>query len=161
MKRVSNHECLGSFQRRVGTSVNETGQSLAELALLLPIFLVLLLGAAEFGRLTYIGIEVSNAARAGVQYGAQSRATASDASGMQTAATNDGPDVSGLSATATHFCSCSNGTASTCAATDCSGSRIIEFVQVNTSAAVAPMFTYPGLPGTLTLTGKAVMRVAQ
>lgn len=141
---------------------DDTGQALIELAWVTPIFLILVLGAAEFGRLTYIGIEVSNAARAGVQYGAQSHATASDTTGMQTAATNDGTtDVSNMTAIASHSCKCSDGSSSTCLPTDCSASRIIEYVTVNTSASVSPLFTYPGLPGTLTLTGHAVMRVAQ
>jgi len=137
------------------------GLATIELALVTPIFVILLLGGAEFGRLMYIGIEVSNAAHAGVQYGAQSHATALDNTGMQTAATTDGSDVAGLSATASHSCLCSDGSASTCLNTDCSTSRIIEYVQVNTTVSVAPMFTYTGLPGTVTLTGHAVMRVEQ
>lgn len=142
---------------------SDGGMATIELTLVTPIFVILLLGAAEFGRLMYIGIEVSNAARAGVQYGAQSRATASDSAGMQSAALADGSDVTGLAATPapTYFCKCSDGSASTCLTTDCSTSRIIEYVQVNTSVSVAPMFTYTGLPGTVTLTGQAVMRVAQ
>src|ERR1700733_8939384 len=71
------------------------GGALVELALLIPVFVALLLGAAEFARLAYAGIEVSNAARAGVAYGSQSSTTASDITGMQTAATNDGANVTG------------------------------------------------------------------
>ncbi len=140
---------------------DEIGQAVIELALMLPIFVLLLVGGAEFGRLAYASIEVSNAARAGVAYGAQNHITASDATGMQQAATNDGANVSGLSATGTHFCSCSNGTASTCLPTDCAGALIVEYVQVNTSASVNPLFYYPGLPRIFTLTGQAVMRVEQ
>ena len=51
-----------------------------ELALVVPVFIALLLGAAEFARLAYAGIEVSNAARAGVAYGSQSSTTAADIS---------------------------------------------------------------------------------
>jgi Flp pilus assembly protein TadG len=137
------------------------GQSLIELALVAPLFILLLIGAAEFGRLAYAGIEVSNAARAGVQYGAQSHTTASDNSGMQLAATNDAANIAGVSATATHSCSCADGSSSTCAATDCSASRIIEFVQVNTTATVDPLLYYPGLPHTFTMRGQAIMRVEQ
>ena len=154
---------LDRSKRRLGKLVrDDCGLATIELALVTPIFVILLLGAADFGRLMYIWIDVTNAARAGVQYGAQSRATAENNAAMQTAATNDGStDVTGLTATATQFCSCANGSSSTCLPTDCSGSHIIEYVQVNTSVSVAPMFTYPGLPGTLTLTGQAVMRVEQ
>ena len=48
-----------------------------------------LIGAAEFARAAYAYIEVSNAARAAVQYGAQNDATALDTAGMLTAAKND------------------------------------------------------------------------
>ena len=139
----------------------DIGQAFVELALVLPIFVLLLVGAAELGHLAYASIEVSNAARAGVQYGAQSHITASDYAGMQMAAVNDGSDVTVLSATASHFCSCADGSVSTCASGDCSASRILEYVQVNTSAAVPTLFHYPGIPPTLTLTGQAVMRVEQ
>ena len=55
-----------------------SGQAFVELALVLPIFILLLVGAAEVGRLAYASIEVSNAARAGVAYAAQSHTTAQD-----------------------------------------------------------------------------------
>jgi Flp pilus assembly protein TadG len=155
---------------------SDIGQSFIELALVLPIFVLLLVGAGEFGRLAYYGIEVSNAARAGVAYGAQNHITASDNIGMQLAATNDGSNVVGLAATcpgssvnglcavATQSCTCSNGTAITCAnaGTTCiSPARILEFVQVNTTALVDPLIYLPGLPRSYTLNGQAVMRVEQ
>ncbi len=151
-------------ERRVGRYAapqGEIGSALVELALTLPIFVLLLVGVAEFGRLAYAGIEISNAARAGVAYGAQSHITASDSAGMQQAAINDASNIVGLSAKGAHFCSCSDGTASTCLPTDCSGARIIEYVQVNTSAVVDALSHYPGLPKTFTLTGRAIMRVEQ
>jgi Flp pilus assembly protein TadG len=140
------------------------GQSFVELALVMPIFVLLLVGAAEFGRLAYFGIEVSNAARAGVAYGAQNHITASDNAGMQLAATNDGANVANLSASGSHFCSCSGSGSSTCSSGDCSAgtdNRILEFVKVNTTAVVDPLIYLPGLPRSYTLTGQAIMRVEQ
>jgi hypothetical protein len=142
-------------------TLGDRGQAIVELALTLPLFVALLIGAVEFGRLAYAAIEVKDAARAGVQYGAQSHATASDNAGIQQAALNDAPDVVELGATASHFCSCSNGGASTCVPTDCAGARILEFVQVNTTASIVPLFHVPGLPTTITFNGQAIMRVEQ
>src|SRR5271163_1698666 len=86
----------------------DVGQAFVELALVLPIFLLLLVGAAELGRIAYASIEVSNAARAGAAYGAQSHITASDIGGIQLAVTADaGVDITSISATATQSCSCS------------------------------------------------------
>lgn len=146
---------------------NTAGQALVETALTIPLLLLLLIGAAEFGRLAYAAIEVSNAARAGVAYGAQSHITASDFSGMETAATNDGANISSLNATAKNFCACSSApsTQVSCSTvvTSCTPAPLhsLEYVQVNTTATVHPIFNYPGISKTFTLTGQAIMRVEQ
>jgi Flp pilus assembly protein TadG len=142
----------------------EVGQSIIEMAFVLPLLLLLLLGTIELGRMAYFSIEVRNAALAGAEYGMQSTVNASNAAGIQTAAVNDGPNVPGLSATPapTHSCVCSTGsTAPNCALSDCTGSRLIEYVQVNTTATVTTLFHYPGVPSSFVLNGKAVMRVEQ
>jgi Flp pilus assembly protein TadG len=141
------------------------GQAFVELALVLPIFILLLVGTAELGRLAYASIEVSNAARAGVAYGAQSHITASDITGIQLAATQDAPNITSMTPpVVTLSCSCSNGTAISCATagTNCvSPARIIEYVQVSTAAPVNTVFHFPGIPDTVTLRGQAIMRVEQ
>ena len=145
---------------------SDTGQSLVELALTLPLFLLILLGAAEFARFAWASIEASNAARAGVQYGAQNHTLASDTSGMRTAALNDGVNLSGLTATASHSCACSTApsTPIACATalTSCPApDTILEYVQVNTSATVTPVLHWPGLPAAFTAQGFANMEVEQ
>ncbi len=146
------------------TKKGDRGQALVELALMFPIFILLLIGAAEFGRLAYAAIEISNAARAGASYGAQSHITASDFTNIQLAATQDALNVSGVSATAADSCACSSGGSVVCstALTSCpSPNRIIEYVQVNTTGTIDPLFHYPGLPTTFTLNGQSIMRVQQ
>jgi Flp pilus assembly protein TadG len=142
----------------------DRGQSLVELALMFPIFILLLVGAAEFGRLAYAAIEVSNAARAGASYGSLTHITASDFANIELIATKDAANLTGVTATAVDSCACSTGGTITCstALTTCpSPARIIEYVQVNTAATVGPLFNYPGLPHTFNLTGQAIMRVEQ
>jgi len=51
---------------------SESGQSLVEVALLLPFLVLMMLGVIELGRYAYIGILVGNAARAGAAYGIES-----------------------------------------------------------------------------------------
>src|SRR6266702_286836 len=140
---------------------DDSGQALVELSVGLTLCVVLIVGAAEFGRLAYASIEVSNAAHAGAAYGAQTHTSAKDDAGMQLAATNDGPNVTALTATSSHFCSCADGSSSTCLPTDCAASHILVFVEVDTTGVVDPYVHGPGLPRTYTLTGKAVMRVVQ
>ena len=146
------------------TLLHSNGDGLIELALLMPMFTLILAGSADFARFAYASIEVSNAARAGVQYGMQNRNTALDLTGMAQAATNDGADVAAIKATATEYCVCTDGTTITCtnAGTKCLGpARILQYVQVSTTAKLSPLFNYPGLPTTLTLKGQASTRVQQ
>src|SRR5215469_15063666 len=134
------------------------GHSIMELALALPLLLLILFGAAEFGRLCYIGTEVTNAAHAGAVYGAQNRGTASDNTGITTRAGNDGADLTGLSVTPQHLCAASY---SATPSADCSGTPAVEYVQVNTQVTVASLFHPYGFGGNYTLHGQAIERVRQ
>jgi Flp pilus assembly protein TadG len=150
--------------RRAGpiTKSTESGQTLLEVALLTPLLLLLLVGIFEVGRFAYYSIEVSNAARAAVQYGAQSLADAKDNPKISQAATNDSLDLSGLTVNSTVLCACSE-TPSTyipCPALACTGHPIV-FVKVDTNANITPFFHYPGFPTTFPVNGHAMMRVAQ
>ncbi len=53
--------------RTVRSSVRHDGQSLAELALLLPVLLLLVAGSAQFGFILYTNITVDTAAREGAR----------------------------------------------------------------------------------------------
>ena len=149
----------------------DSGQGLIELALTLPLLILILLGGAEFARFAWASIETANAARAGVQYGAQSNITAADTAGIQTAALNDGVNLAGLTATSSSWCACSTapttqlaGAGGGCptALSNCASPAIVlEYVQVNTSSTIRPLFHWPGLPATFTPTGSAIMQVAQ
>ena len=69
---------------------DQRGNALVELALGVTLCSALIVGATEFGWLAYQSIEVSDAARAGVQYGAQSRTDAANTAQVQAAATQIG-----------------------------------------------------------------------
>jgi Flp pilus assembly protein TadG len=134
------------------------GQAAVELALLLPVLAVLLVGVADLARVFFFSIAVNNAARAGVQYGAQSLTYSGDFTGMKQAALNDGSAVPGLSAKATNFCQCNGGSAVSCSPfPSCPG--FVSYIQVQTSAQFTTLVTYPGVPSTIALTGNAIMRV--
>jgi len=148
--------------RLFGRVVKEDkGQALVETALSFTLLLLLLVGAVEFARLFYASIEVSNAALAGVQYGVQSAATAGDTAGIQTAAANDAQNIALGTTTTSLSCICSNGGASTCLPTDCSGSNIETILTVNTQASFNPGFHLPLFPTSFSLHGQAVEKVLQ
>ena len=146
----------------------DAGQAFVEIALTLPVLIALLVGAAEFARVAYVAIEVSNAAKAAVAYGAQSPTTVSDTTGIQNAAILDAGDLSPALTTSNVTVStsgvCSSGAActganSTCTNTDCQtnpGDHIETVLRVGTSYNFSPVIHVPGLPTSYTLHGSAV-----
>ena len=142
----------------------ETGSALAEIAVVLPLLVLMLIALIEVGRFGSYIIMTANAARAGAQYGAQNTITANDVAGMKTSAKSDAQNDAGLSANAITFCQCADGTVSTCLPADCSSSHRLIFVQVDTTGTWQSLTNFPGLPAslkTITVHGKSVMRVAQ
>jgi len=145
---------LGEFNR------HDRGSSLVELALVLPIFLLLLAGTADFGRAYYAAIEVSSSAEAGAIYGTQQP---TDTAGIQSAAALDAADVGNLTSTVVTGCQCADGTSvepnCSIVPTSCSAG-IVNYVQVTTNATYTPIIKYPGLPTSFALQGSARMRSA-
>jgi Flp pilus assembly protein TadG len=142
----------------------DAGQSFVELALTVPFLFLILVGAGELARLAYAAIEVSSAAKAAVQSATWSRANAANTNTARlksaAAATKDAPDITLGTTTVTSSCICSNGSASTCASTDCSTSHIEQFITVQTQTTFDPLIHLPGLPTTFTLRGRATQKVA-
>jgi Flp pilus assembly protein TadG len=164
--RISRHS--------VADGCEESGQALIELAITMPLLFILLLGAAEFGRLAYMAIEVSEAAKAAAQYGAQNLTTAADSGGISLTAQQNAPYVyancTSFSATApntktTMQCACmSSGSPTgspsnaTCTAA-CTG-YVVQVLTVTTSATCSPVFAPSGFSHAgITLNGSAVQEV--
>jgi Flp pilus assembly protein TadG len=143
-----------------------SGQALLEVALTAPLLILMFVGGTEFARVASAAIDVTNAARAGVAYGAQSVSTAADATGIQTAAGMDADDTSAsLTVTSTNTGVCSSGASctgagSTCLNTDCAtpGDHIETVLTVDTAAVFDPVIHLPGIPRTFTLHGHAVQK---
>jgi Flp pilus assembly protein TadG len=145
------------------TRRREAGQSILEIALVIPIFILMFCGMVDLGRWIFFGIEISSAARAAVQYGALNRITAADTVGMTQAAKSDTPDIAGLTVTPRPFCQCSNapGANAVCVLNSCPNNRLILFLEVDTSAQYVPWARYPGIASSITVNSKAVMRVGE
>jgi Flp pilus assembly protein TadG len=153
----------GSAHRR-----GERGAALVELAVVLPLLLVVLLGTIDFGRAFRTAMIVTNAARAGAQFGAQSLANAGNNSGIIAAAdavlAANGL-ASGPSPTPTKLCQCAtNGGAFTdtspvnnCSAT-CGGGHLVVSVTVTATRTFSMTTPFPGLPDSVTITRGATAR---
>jgi Flp pilus assembly protein TadG len=168
--------CRSRVGHAPGILLSPSGQSLLEVALLTPLLLALLLGVIELGRYAYFSILVGNAARAGAAYGAQNLVLSGDLGGIQTAAENDfqnnGQNISKLSVKLpSTSCGCdTNGSvtpASDCStardptAGTCTSGHWVVMVSVTASGTINPLFNYPGIPKSLTVSNTATLRVAQ
>lgn len=131
-----------------------------------PILALLVVGTIEVGRYMYDGIEVGNAARAGVQYGAQSPRTANDTAGMANAARGDAHDITLSNVNATNFCSCyASGTAVSCITlpdpcTSSASDRRELRVQVIAQGTFAPVISFPGIKWPLSISRTATQQVS-
>jgi len=161
------NEKRGLLRQR--TRFAQSGQSMLEVALILPFILLLLLGVIEMGRYAYIGILIGNAARAGAAYGSQSLAQSVDTIGITTAADNDfknnGQNVAGLTVTSGVACGCdSAGTvaAAACVGTGagtCAAGHWAVTLTVTASGTFNSLFNYPGIPTSVTISRSSAMRV--
>lgn len=160
------------------------GSALVELALTTPMFVMLILGAAELGRVAYYAVEVENAARAGASYGSVNISNATNyPTDVKQAALNDAPDLPSMSATVGTACvcetytyatgatsynpssgtvSCNSITAQSCREDDTTAiQNNITYVTVSTSVALDPIIHLPGLPNTYNLAGYSELRTLQ
>lgn len=161
---------------------DDRGAALVELALAAPLFMLLMMGAIELGRVAYYAIEVENAARAGASYGSVNIGNANQTSNVQQAAKNDAPDIANLvvvSPGSTCVCltynvtagtrtynpssgttSCTSSTITSCTADNAASIQtVVEYVTVSTSASVSPLVHIPSLPSTYSLSGASALRI--
>jgi Flp pilus assembly protein TadG len=129
-----------------------SGQSMAEMAVSIPILLLLLLAGMDCGPMFYMIIAVNNAARAGAQYGSQTFITAAD---------EDGSRIPNLTVTANQ-CTCETSTlVPACPSDYCTDDPSATFVEVDVQAPFHTLVNYPGIPSSKTLAAKASMQVEQ
>ena len=131
-----------------------------ELALTMPLLLLILFGTMDLGRMFYVAVTLSGAAVAGTQYGVASAANNADFTGMQQAALNDAGNISGVTVAATSYCECLDGTSVTCSTGSCSGTSVPPtYLKVTTNATFATLFAYPFVPSSVALSGLSIQRI--
>ena len=136
----------------------ERGSGLIEFTLLIMVLLLLILGVFDFGMAVEQGIVVSAAAHDGAEFGA-AEGNANNTAGMQTAALNAAQGISGLSAIASTWCTCTAGGITVSCTSLCSTYYApIQYVQVTTSATVPVLLRFAGLPSTIPLSGISTLR---
>jgi hypothetical protein len=131
-----------------------------ELAAVIPLLLILAMGAGDFGNVAFRGITVANAARAAAQYGVQSTATSADTATINQAGRNDASDVTSLKVTSRSFCRCGDGSTPASCSTSCTGYGMPKlYVEVTVRDTVDLILHYPGLAPRIPLSTTALLRV--
>jgi Flp pilus assembly protein TadG len=165
---IMKQSACGKWSKAVRTSVD--GSALVELALSLPVLLIMLLGAAEFARVGYAAIEVVNAAHAAAMYASSSHAALSDSGGITNAATNDSQNLGVSNAiqvtSVSTACTCSDTSVTPSSCSDnktCFNSHaaMITAVTVKTKSTFSPVVRIPGSGATsFNLYGKSTQVVS-
>ena len=149
----------------------ERGAALVELAVVLPMLALLLVGTLDFGRAFRAAMVVTAAARAGALYGAQSIPKSGDTAGINSAITtvlSSNTMSTGPSATVATLCECAGDTGAftattppnSCLPTACtSPAHLVARVSVTVTRTFTAPNSFPGLPSSVTITRTSIQRV--
>lgn len=143
--------------RQAARRGSRRGTALVEYALAMPLLLLLLAGALDYGMSLRTATLVSAAARAGAAFATMSLANSTNTAGIQAAAVNSAPNVSGMTVTSARSCQCPGGGSVSCSGS-CTGTMLI-YVQVNTQASAPPVLSYSGLGFSGATSAQVSMRV--
>ena len=123
----------------------ERGQGLVELALTLPVMLILFLTGSDFARVYFADVTITNAARNGAQYASLSPSNASDTNGIRDAVLDETSDLAAVP------------TVGVTTGADTLGNQ---YVEVTVSYNFDTLMDWPGLPHSYLVSRKLRMEVS-
>ena len=126
-------------------SARRRGGAAAELALIGPALLFILVAGTDFARVFYCFVTITSCARNGALYGCQDTARSTDTTGIRTAARADAGSLSSLPGVSS--------------STSTAGGN--PYVSVTVTYTFTTLITYPGIPNTVLLSRTVQMRVVQ
>lgn len=131
---------------------SESGASLIEAALALPILTMVLGATAEFGVNYFNKSQLQSAVNAGAQYALRNP---TDSAGSQSAITAALPSgVTGVTTSATYACECNNGTAVSCTTGTCSSGTVRKIMTLTATRNTVRILSavHWSLPSSITVT---------
>jgi Flp pilus assembly protein TadG len=136
------------------------GNAALEMALIGPLLVVLMIGAADYGAAVYQKMQVQHAAQAGAEYALRNGFVSTSIVSAVTAATN----LAGVSATPApaQSCGCASGTtitAATCGASCPAGGTAGVYVTVSAQGTYTTILPYPGIPSSFTFNAASTVRI--
>jgi len=134
---------------------------MVELAIAVPVLLLVVIGVADFSRIFFTGIAVANAARAAAEFGASKVGSPnSDSAVVNQVGRDEAADAGSVTVTSERFCRCPDGSAPNCSGGTCPSpyNWLEVFVKAKASKTVNLIIRYPGIPQSVTFTDSATFR---
>ena len=141
---------------------NRRGSVSVEFGLLSPLLMLMMVGAADFARIFYEAITISNAAEVGSLWGSQSNIYSVRYDDINTVVTNDAADLSGygVSSTSAVYCDCPDGQEVSCTEGDCGAYGLPRlYSEVTATQTFEPILPWPGIPNPVLITRTTYIRV--
>ncbi|MGE5750399.1 MAG: TadE family protein [Gemmatimonas sp.] len=146
-------------RRLVRLRRSEHGGAMLELAVVLPVLILIAIGVMDYGRVYFTSIAVANAARAAAEYGTAMTGNQNKTANIQSMALLDGAEAGSMTITPVTTCKC-GATVVACSGTTCAGYGVPRvYVAVTATKDVALILKYPGLPATVTISRTATFRL--
>ncbi len=140
---------------------SEDGSALVEMALLLPVLLLIVLGVFDYALVIEKRLRLAEAVAAGTAYAALP-GNALDIAGTQNAATLAAVNMPEMSVTASAYWTCTPGGGQVTANSTCSGGIApMQWMEVDATATPTLKFQFPGLPFNVPLTAASIHRVVR
>ncbi len=138
---------------------DERGSSLIELALILPVLLLMLLGVLDFGLVFRQYMTVIDSVRAAGEY-ATIYGQQANSNQVQTFATQFGSGIPGYTASAALVCACNPGGGAVSCLSSCGGAVTtpLQYMQVTATATLPLIYGVQGFPSTIPVKSIAFIR---
>lgn len=138
---------------------DESASAMVEMAVALPLYILILVGIADYGYVIVQKIQVQEAAAAGAAY-ATIPGKYKDTDGMIAAARASTAMLGrSLTVDAVNVYACSSGGIAVGAASTCPSGGVLMFAQVTTAYTATTILRYAGFPATVTMQGFASYEV--
>ena len=151
---------------REGSKRRQRGITSVEMLIVIPLLVLLMLGAVDFGRVMYAGMTTTGAARAGAGWGKQTNGTAGSVNGIAIAVLADAINLpvdayntEHVNVTSRRVCRCVGGQPNEvdCVDTGCGPPEV--YVEVTAVRDFRTLIPYPLIPDSVQISRTATMRV--
>jgi len=156
----------------------DAGAAAVELAFMMPVVVLLALGAADYGTLMGSAASLESATRSVAEYARNSPACVAGGladsnciSGINTlVSTLKSNNTAIASATftpsttqanAANYCTCTDGSSAACSATSCAltDTRVLQYIQITATQTYTPLVSYAGFFSSFAATGQTTIRI--